>query len=148
MRSTSWGNLTLRVAATLGLCTALLWVTSCTEHESDQKIQQQAQEATEQAKIAARKAAAEAKIAAANATREANDVAAGVRAGLHNGKGEEIVNVNSASRADLERLPGVTPTVARRIEDNRPYSTPHDMVRKRVISQAEYDHIADRVAAQ
>jgi DNA uptake protein ComE-like DNA-binding protein len=148
MRTTSWGNLTLRVVATLGLCTALLWVTSCTGHESDQKIQQQAQEATEQAKIAAKKAAEQAKIAAANATREANDVAAGVRAGLHNGKGDEVVNVNSASRGDLERLPGVTPVIARRIEDNRPYNSPHDMVRKRVISQAEYDHIADRVATQ
>lgn len=149
MRRTSLGDLTIRVAATLGLCTALLWVTSCTNgRASDQQIQQQAQEATEQAKIAAKKAAEEAKIAAANATREANDVAAGVRAGLHSGRGDDVVNVNSASRADLERLPGVTPAGARRIEDNRPYNSPRDLVRKRVISQAEYDRIAGRIVTQ
>lgn len=148
-RRTTVGQLTIRVVATLGLCTALFWVTSCSNgRESDQQIQQQAQEATEQAKIAAKKAADEAKIAAANATREANDVAAGVRAGLHNGHGNDVVNVNSASRADLETLPGVTPATARRIEADRPYSSTRDLVRKRVISQAEYDRIAERVVTQ
>jgi DNA uptake protein ComE-like DNA-binding protein len=125
-------------------------VASCsTRQESDQQIQQQAQQATEQAKVAAKKAAAEARVAAANAEREAHDVAKGVRAGLHNGKGgSDLVNVNSATRVDLESLPGVTPTTARRIAENRPYDTPHDMVRKGAVSQAEYERIADKIATQ
>lgn len=144
------GEMIVRVAATLGLCVALFWVASCSPRpESDQQIQHQAQEATEQAKIAAQKAAADAKVAAANAAREAHDVAKGVRAGLHNGRnGGSLVNVNSASRVDLESLPGVTPATARRIAENRPYDTPHDLVRKGVVSQAEYDRIADQVATQ
>lgn len=149
MRTTSLGKLTIRVAATMGLCLGVLWVTSCTNgRESDRQIQQQAQEATEQAKVAAREAAAEAKIAAANAAREAHDVAAGVRAGLHNGKGEEIVNVNTASRPELERLPGVSGAIARQIEDNRPYRSTRDLVRKHVISQDEFNRIADRVTTR
>ncbi|MGC2583391.1 MAG: helix-hairpin-helix domain-containing protein, partial [Acidobacteriaceae bacterium] len=76
-------------------------------------------------------------------------VAKGVRAGLHNGKnGGDLVNVNTATRADLESLPGVTPTTARRIAENRPYDTPHDLVRKGVVSQGEYDQIAAQVATQ
>jgi DNA uptake protein ComE-like DNA-binding protein len=140
----------IRVMATLGLCVAMLWVASCsTRQESDQQIQQHAQEATEQAKVVAKKAAAEAKVAAAHAARDARDVAKGVRAGLHNGKGgSDLVNVNTASRVDLESLPGVTPTTARRIADNRPYGTPHDLVHKGVVSQAEYEQIADHVATQ
>jgi DNA uptake protein ComE-like DNA-binding protein len=141
----------IRVATMLGLCVALFWVASCNAsgHESDQQIQHQAQEATEQAKVAAKKAADEARIAAANAERDAHDVAKGVRAGLHNGKnGSAVVNVNNATRVDLESLPGVTPTTARRIAENRPYSTPHDLVRKGVVSQAEYDRISDQVATQ
>jgi DNA uptake protein ComE-like DNA-binding protein len=141
----------LRVMATLGLCAALLWVASCNANgrESDQQIQHQAQQATEQAKVAARKAAADARVAAANAEREAHDVAKGVRAGLHNGKsGSDLVNLNTASRADLESLPGVTPTTARRIAENRPYGTTHDLVRKGVVSQSEYDRMADQVATQ
>ena len=149
MQGRGWGGWTIRVMATLGLCMAVLWVASCARRESDQQIQQQAQEATEQAKVAAKKAAEEARIAAANAEREAHDVAKGVRAGLHNGKnGENAVNLNTASRADLETLPGVTATTARRIAENRPYDTPHDLVSKRVVSQAEYERIADDVVTQ
>ena len=90
MRRTNLSELTIRVAATLGLCAALVWMASCNANgkpESDRQIQQQAQQATEKAEGAADKAAAEARVAAANAEREANDVAAGVKAGLHNGKG-------------------------------------------------------------
>jgi DNA uptake protein ComE-like DNA-binding protein len=141
----------IRVVTTLGLCAALFWVASCSVngHESDQQIQQQAQQATEQAKVAAKKAAAEARVAAANAERDAHDVAKGMRAGLHNGKGgSDLVNLNTATRVDLESLPGVTPATARRIADNRPYDAPHDLVRKRVVSQAEYNQIADKVVTQ
>jgi DNA uptake protein ComE-like DNA-binding protein len=149
MRGPTVSEMTIRLVATLGLCAALLWVASCNANgsrESDRQIQQQAQQATERAKEAANKAAAEARVAAANAEHEANDVAAGVKAGLHNGKGS--VDLNSASRADLETLPGVTTTTARRIEDNRPYDTPHDLVRKGVVSQAEYERIAGDVVTR
>lgn len=151
MQRATVSELAIRVAATLGLCAALFWVASCNANgkpESDQQIQQQAQQATENAKKAADKAAAEARVAAANAEREANDVAAGVKAGLHKGKGGSGVDLNSASRADLETLPGVTAATARRIESNRPYDTPHDLVRKGVVSQAEYDRIAGEVVTR
>jgi DNA uptake protein ComE-like DNA-binding protein len=147
MRETKLSELTIRVAATVGLCAAMLWVASCNANgtpESDRQIQQQAQQATERAKVAADKAAAEARVAAANAEREADDVAAGVKAGLHNGKSGGM-DLNSATRADLETLPGVTAVTARRIAANRPYDTPHDLVRKGVVSQAEYDRIAGDV---
>lgn len=150
-RPVSLGDLTIRLAATVGICAALLWVTSCNANgkpESDQQIQQQAQQATEKAKIAADKAAAEARIAAANAEREANDVAAGVKAGMHNGKSGNVVNVNAASRSDLETLPGITPATARRIEANRPYGSPRDLVRKGAVSENEYDRISGNVVTQ
>jgi DNA uptake protein ComE-like DNA-binding protein len=143
-------DLTIRLAATLGLCAAMVWMASCNANgrpESDQQIRQQAQQATENAKAAADKAAAEARVAAANAERAANDVAAGVKDGLHNGKGGGI-DLNSASRTDLERLPGITPVTARRIESNRPYDRPHDLVSKGVISESEYDRIAGDVVTR
>jgi DNA uptake protein ComE-like DNA-binding protein len=136
----------IRLAASAVLCAALLWLGGCENH-SDRQIRDQAERATEQAREQAQKAAAEAKAAAANATREANDVAQGVRDGMHNGHGGPV-NVNAASRADLESLPGVTPATADRIADNRPYSTPYDMVRKRVISQNEFNRISGAVVAQ
>ena len=136
----------IRLAASAALCAAMLWLGGCT-NRSDRQIRDQAERATEQARAQADKAAAEAKAAAANATREANDVAQGVREGIHNGHGGPV-NVNAASRADLETLPGVTPATANRIAENRPYGTPFDMVRKRVITQSEFNRISGDVVAQ
>lgn len=147
MRRAKEGHFGIRLAATVGLCAAVLWMASCS-NQSDQQIQQQAQQSTERARAEAQKAAAEARVAAANATREANDVAAGVRAGLHAKPGAEVINVNSASRATLETLPGVTPATARRIADARPYNDPYDLVRKRVVSEAEYNRISGQVVAR
>src|ERR1700683_3927744 len=97
MRRAQEGGLAMRLAATVGLCAALFWMASCA-NQSDQQIQQQAQQATEKAKVEAKRAADEAKIAAANATREANDVAAGVRAGMHNKPGAGGVDLDGARR--------------------------------------------------
>lgn len=150
MSRTTLSRLTIRVAATLGLCAAIVWMASCNANgkpESDQQIRQQAQQATENAKAAADKAAAEARVAAANAERDANDVAAGVKSGLHKGN-RGGVDLNSATRADLETLPGITSATARRIESNRPYDTPQDLVRKGVVSENEYDRIAPDVVTR
>lgn len=136
----------IRLAASAALCAAILWLGGC-ENRSDRQIRDQAERATEQAREQARKAADEARAAAANATRQANDVAQGVREGMHNGR-RGPVNVNAASRDDLLSLPGVTSATADRIAENRPYSTPYDLVRKRVISQAEFNRISGDVVAQ
>lgn len=143
-------NLLLRIAASLGLCAALFWVVSCSGNAqpSDQQIQQQAQQDTVKAKIAAQKAAADARVAAANAERDMRDVATGVRQGLHQPAGHRAIDLNSASRATLETLPGVGATTARRIAANRPYDTPHDLVRKGVVSESEYDRIAGDVVTR
>ncbi len=150
MRSKGLVGLGIRLAAAMAVCAAMAWVASCNANgkpESDQQVRQQAQQATENAKRAADKAAAEARVAAANAEREVNDVASGVKAGLHNGKGG-AVDLNAASRADLETLPGVSAATARRIEANRPYDATRDLVKKGVVTESEYDRIAGDVTVR
>ena len=149
MREPRWTDVGIRMAAAAMVCAALLWVAGCNwngKPESDRQIQQQAQQATEKAKVDAQKAAAQARIAAAEAERQAHDVAVGVRAGLHSGKG--AVDLNTASSADLETLPGVTAATARRIEAHRPYDTTHDLVKKGVVSEDEYERIAGDVVVR
>lgn len=148
MRRANWSELLIRVAATFGLCIALLWMVSCSRpQESTQELQEQAQQATERAKIEAQRAAEQARVAAQQAAKDTRAIAAGVRAGLHTPTGDNPVNVNSASRQQLEMLPGVSAMTARRIEEHRPYAHARDLVRKGAVSSAEYQRIAGDVTA-
>jgi DNA uptake protein ComE-like DNA-binding protein len=82
--------------------------------------------------------------ATATAAKDAKAVAQGVAEGL---KQKGPINVNKASTDDLKTLPGIDDAAARRIADNRPYDTAAEMVRKHVITKAEFDRIADKVTA-
>lgn len=57
------------------------------------------------------------------------------------------VDINSASAEELDALPGVGKATAKRIIDNRPYSSKQDLVDKKVVSQATYDKIKDKIVA-
>lgn len=135
--------------ATLLACIALLWLAGCSSMpQSDQELKEQTAKATEQAKQGAKQAAADAKVAAANAERKINDVAAGVKEGLKDNKGEESIHINSASKDQLETLPGITGARAERIIKGRPYSDPQDLVNKGILTQAQFDRISGKITAK
>jgi DNA uptake protein ComE-like DNA-binding protein len=80
-----------------------------------------------------------------NAVQDAKAVTEGVADGL---KQSRHVNLNSASTDQLKSLPGVDESEARRIIANRPYDRTDDLVRKRVVSQAEYNRISGQITAK
>jgi len=55
------------------------------------------------------------------------------------------VDLNSASKKDLAALPGIGPHYAQSIIDARPFGSKEDLLKKKVIPQASYDKIQDRV---
>lgn len=55
------------------------------------------------------------------------------------------IDLNRASVRKIEGLPGITPNMARRIVDGRPYSTPDDLVDRGILTRRELDRILDRV---
>jgi DNA uptake protein ComE-like DNA-binding protein len=57
------------------------------------------------------------------------------------------VDLNTASRRELARLPGLTDDDADRIIANRPYGSPRALLRRRVIGERKYDEIQDYVYA-
>src|SRR5262249_49139387 len=68
----------------------------------------------------------------------------------HDGPPAPVVQIdlNSASLRSVERLPGVTPSMARRIVDGRPYAAPEDLVERGILTSRELDRVADRVTVR
>jgi len=53
----------------------------------------------------------------------------------------EQLDINTASKAQLDALPGIGPTYAQKIISNRPYRTTLELVKKNVIPQSTYNRI-------
>ena len=59
-----------------------------------------------------------------------------------------VVDLNAGSRRAIENLPGVTPSMARRIVEGRPYGDAHELVDRRILTEHEFGRIADRVTVR
>lgn len=58
----------------------------------------------------------------------------GIRAELLPREGDLIVNVNNATQAEIETIPGIGPALSRQIIANRPYAQIEELERVRGIS--------------
>ena len=58
-----------------------------------------------------------------------------------------LIDLNVATPAQLQALPGITPTYARRIVANRPYKVKHELETRKILPSAVYRRIRDRVIA-
>jgi competence protein ComEA len=58
------------------------------------------------------------------------------------------LDINSATPAELETLPGIGTAYAKKIVDNRPYKRKDELVQKNVVPQATYDSIKDHIIAK
>ena len=99
---------------------------ACNNGESPDQIRQRTAEATETMR------------------RDTKAVVDGVKEGMHTDK---ALDINKASREDLLSLPGITDREADRIIADRPFANADDLVKRRIVTQSEYDKIRDRVIA-
>ncbi|MBI4039196.1 helix-hairpin-helix domain-containing protein [Candidatus Daviesbacteria bacterium] len=53
------------------------------------------------------------------------------------------VNINTATQAELEALPGVGPVTASKIISDRPYQAVEDLLNKKIINKSTFEKIKD-----
>lgn len=105
----------------------LVSLVSCIKPDNPQDLKEKTAKATEDAK------------------RDAKAIAQGIREGWSRDK---PLNLNTATKEQLQSLPEITSAEADRVIADRPYHDPQELVSRHILPKSKYDRIADLVKAK
>jgi len=135
----------MRLIIFIALAVSLALSTGCSQQDTE-KTRQEAAQATQKIKEESKVAAVEAKKDAKEAARQTKAAAQGVKDGLQSP--DTAVNVNTASKAQLQTLPGLDEEMADRIIAGRPYHTVDEVGTKGVLSPEEFQAIKRKIVVK
>jgi competence protein ComEA len=78
----------------------------------------------------------------------ANQPAASATSALGAEAQAQLLDINSATAEQLAALPGIGEVYSQKIIAGRPYERKDDLVRRKIIPQATYDEIRDKIIAK
>jgi competence protein ComEA len=117
----------------------------CNQQDTE-KTKQEAAKATQQIKEGSKVAAVELKKDTKEAVRQTKAAAEGVKEGLQSS--DPPLNVNKATKTQLQTLPGVDEETANRIVANRPYHTVDEVGTRGAVSPEEFSSIKEKITVK
>ena len=60
----------------------------------------------------------------------------------------ELIDINTATADQLKAIPGIGDAYSAKIVSGRPYKTKNELVQKKILPQAVYNKVKDRIIAK